>query len=83
MAQTTQQLLDKLIEDISSDQGIELGLKEQLTELINAVSIDPTAGNLEALAIVMDKLADVNQYREAMISLQNLRLNSEVLKPET
>jgi hypothetical protein len=46
--------------------------------MAKTVQDDPTAGNVEALGIIMDKLADMNKYLSAKATLEGLQLKEEV-----
>lgn len=76
-----QKQLASLLEKIRQDDSLGEDLQNNLTDLIAATSADPTPGNLEALSIVLQKLADANKYMAAMTSIQNIQLNDDV-EPE-
>lgn len=72
-----QKQLTSLLEKVRQDDSLGQELQDNLTDLITATSADPTPGNLEALSIVLQKLADSNKYMAAMTSIQNIQLNDE------
>ncbi len=70
-----QKKLEEMLIMVQGDDGIDEDLKTSLVDLITATASDPTAGNLEALAIVMKKVADANKYMGAMTMIQNIELD--------
>ena len=75
-----QKQLTHLMEQVRQDDSLGEDLQNNLTDLITAASADPTPGNLEALAIVFQKLADANKYMAAMTTIQNIQLNDDVVE---
>lgn len=73
-----QKQLTSLLEKVRQDDSLGEELQSNLTDLITAASADPTPGNLDALSIVLQKLADANKYMAAMTSIQNIQLNDDV-----
>lgn len=67
-----QQLLEMLAE-VEQDSEIDDQLKEKLKDLISATAVDPTPGNIDALATVCEQMGASNKYRLAMTVLQNLK----------
>ncbi len=78
-----QKQLTSLLAQVRQDDSLGEELQNNLTDLITAASADPTPGNLEALAIVFQKLADANKYMAAMTTIQNIQLDDDAVTEPT
>lgn len=70
--------INDLISDVMADDDLHEEIKNQIVEMAKAVQDDPSAGNVEALGIVIDKLADMNKYLSAKATLEGLELKQKV-----
>lgn len=77
--QTLKQELLDLIAKIELDDTIDQDLKDKLTDLITVVGADPSEGNLNSLTMVLDELANLNEYRAATIKISNQQVEEEIL----
>lgn len=60
------QALTDLENQINSDSGLDVEVKTKLLDLIKEVKVDPKDANLEALAVVLDTVADSEEYKQAV-----------------
>ncbi len=65
-------LLTQISDQIQSDPNLDDEVKDSTMELIGLVIADPSADNLRALAIVLEKLGDSVQYLSSLETLKNL-----------
>lgn len=76
-----------LIDQVMEDDDLHEDIKNQIVEMAQGVLDDPTSGNIKALGIVIDKLADMNKYLSAKATLDGLKLkedlNESVVNAET
>lgn len=66
------QVITDLENQINADAGLDAEVKTKVKALIDEVKKEPTDANIEALAVVLDSLANAEAYREAVALLSGL-----------
>ncbi len=75
------EVISALIEQVMQDEDLHEEIKNQIVEMAQEVLDDPTSGNIKALGIVIDKLADMNKYLSAKATLDGLKLKEDLTQP--
>lgn len=63
------QVITDLENQINADAGLDAEVKTKVKALIDEVKKEPTDANIEALAVVLDSLANAEAYKEAIALL--------------
>lgn len=69
-------IIKNVIDTVNNDPNLDEEMRTEILDLASLAQADPTPGNLEALAIVFDKLSDANKYMGAMSTLRDLQVES-------
>lgn len=64
--------LKQITQTVENDKNLDLKTRESVLELIAMVSVDPSPDNVEALAIVVEKLGVATQYISAKRTFDSL-----------
>lgn len=62
---------------VESDANLIPETKQNIVEAIAAVSADPTPDNLDALAILLDKMQDATKYISALRTMKEVEATSQ------
>lgn len=71
-----EEILRQIAEMIIDDPNLDEEQKDDLTELIAEVRMDPTPANLEVLSIVLKKLGDYSKYLGALETINDIKARS-------
>jgi hypothetical protein len=63
---------------IVDDPNLDDEQKDDLTELIAEVKMNPTVANVEVLSVVLKKLGDYSQYLGALQTINNIKATSSL-----
>ena len=77
MDKTLEEQLKQVAFMISNDGNLNEETRNSLLELVAAVNREPSGGNLEALSIVLDKLADATRYNSALRTMKTIEAKSQ------
>lgn len=72
------EILKQIAEMIVDDPNLDDEQKNDLTELIGEVMMNPTAANIEVLSIVLKKLGDYSRYLGALETINNIKATSSL-----
>lgn len=66
----------QIIDTVNNDPNLDDEMRSEILDLAALAKADPTPGNMDALAIVFEKLSDANKYMGAMTALRNLHVDN-------
>ncbi len=66
-------LFSKLLVQVQDDTNLDDETRDSVVELINLVIADPSADNLRALALVLEKLGDTTTYLSALETIGTMK----------
>lgn len=69
-------IFQQILDTVNNDPNLDDEMRSEILDLVGLAKADPTPGNMEALAIVFDKLSDANKYMGAMSSLRDIQVNN-------
>lgn len=72
------QVITDLENQINADAGLDAEVKTKVKALIDEVKKEPTDANIEALAVVLDSLANAEAYKEAIALLSAVTVETAV-----
>lgn len=72
------EILTQIAEMIVDDPNLDDEQKNDLTELIGEVKMNPTAANIEVLSIVLKKLGDYSRYLGALETINNIKATASL-----
>jgi hypothetical protein len=69
-------ILKNITQLVENDNNLSNEIKDDMQELVTEVLMSPTPANLNALALVLEKLRDANKYLSSIRTLKDFEANA-------